>query len=67
MAGPAGKETAQPMESTVDEVVTFTREHTEHIAMIKNHVVFEKGSMSLVHPFASKKKVNFNHRRPYVE
>jgi len=54
------------LEDKFEDIVTFTREHTEHIAMIKDHVIFEGHSMRLVHPYGAKKTVNFKKRRPYV-
>lgn len=54
------------LEDKLDDIETFTREHTKHIAMIKDHVEFEKHTMRMVHPYGAKKTVNFNKRRPYV-
>jgi len=54
------------LESSLEDIETFTREHTEHIAMIKDHVIFEGHTMRMLHPYGAKKTVNFNKRRPYV-
>lgn len=54
------------LENKLEDIETFTCEHTEQIAMIKDHVIFEGRSMRMGHPFGAKKTANFKKRRPYV-
>ena len=54
------------LEDKLEDIETFTREHTEHIGMIKNHVEFLPNHTMRMHPLGGKKTVNLNKRRPYV-
>jgi hypothetical protein len=55
------------MENSFEDIETFTREHTENVGMIKNHVDYLPDNTKRMHPFGARKTVNFNRRRPYAE